>query len=200
MICNKNSEETYCKDLKTIYESGELSEDSTCANFAQVVDNGKTYQHNFYSLSAIIAVGYRINSHKAILFRKWAIRVPDAFTKQCYILDKSKLIGDQIWGDDYFEHLISEIQEIRASERRFYQKITGIYVTLCLQAFFAIDALPQIAFLSENALAYNICFWQSYVCGKKKVVFSGRRQLSEKTTKERNDYEEQQPDQCTPGS
>ncbi len=117
------------KHLKNIYESGELSEDSTCANFAQVADNGKTYQYKFYSLSAIIAVGYRINSGRATQFRQWATRVLDTFTKQGYVLDKSRLINGQIFDEDYFDHLISEIQEIRASERRFYQKITDIYAT-----------------------------------------------------------------------
>ena len=117
------------KHLKNIFESGELSVDSTCANFAQVADNGKTYQYKFYSLAAIIAVGYRINSGRAMQFRQWATKVLDTFTKQGYVLDKSRLINGQIFDEDYFEHLISEIQEIRASERRFYQKITDIYAT-----------------------------------------------------------------------
>ena len=117
------------KHLKKIYESGELLEDSTCVNFAQVADNGKTYQYKFYSLAAIIAVGYRINSGRATQFRQWATRVLDTFTKQGYVLDKNRLINGQIFDEDYFEHLISEIQEIRASERRFYQKITDIYST-----------------------------------------------------------------------
>lgn len=110
------------KHLKNVYESGELSEDATCANFAQVADNGKTYHYKFYSLPAIIAVGYRINSGRATQFRQWATKVLDTFTKQGYVLDKSRLINGQIFDEDYFDHLISEIQEIRASERRFYQK------------------------------------------------------------------------------
>ena len=117
------------KHLKNIFESRELLEESTCANFAQVADNGKTYQYKFYSLSAIIAVGYRTNSVRATQFRQWATKVLDTFTKQGYVLDKERLINGQIFDEDYFEHLISEIQEIRASERRFYQKITDIYAT-----------------------------------------------------------------------
>ena len=117
------------KHLKNIFETGELDENSTCANFAQVADNGKTYQYKFYSLSAIIAVGYRTNSERALQFRQWATKVLDTFTKQGYVLDKNRLINVQIFDEDYFEHLISEIQEIRASERRFYQKITDIYST-----------------------------------------------------------------------
>ena len=117
------------KHLKNIFESKELLEESTCANFAQVADNGRTYQYKFYSLSAIIAVGYRTNSARATQFRQWATKVIDTFTKQGYVLDKERLINGQIFDEDYFEHLISEIQEIRASERRFYQKITDIYAT-----------------------------------------------------------------------
>ena len=70
------------KHLKKIYASGELSEDSTCAYFAQVADNGKTYRYKFYSLSAIIAVGYRVNSDRATQFRQWATKVLDTFTKR----------------------------------------------------------------------------------------------------------------------
>ncbi len=117
------------KHLKAVFESGELPEDSTCAKFAQVADNGRTYQYKFYSLPAIIAVGYRINSDRATQFRQWATKVLDTFAKQGYVLDKSRLINGQIFDEDYFDHLISEIQEIRASERRFYQKITDIYAT-----------------------------------------------------------------------
>ena len=74
-------------------------------------------------------MGYRINSERATQFRTWATKVLDTFTKQGYVLDKSRLINGQIFDEDYFEHLIAEIQEIRASERRFYQKITDIYAT-----------------------------------------------------------------------
>lgn len=117
------------KHLKNIFKEKELDENATCAIFAQVADNGKTYQYKFYSLAAIIAVGYRTNSERATQFRSWATKVIDTFTKQGYVLDKSRLINGQIFDEDYFEHLISEIQEIRASERRFYQKITDIYAT-----------------------------------------------------------------------
>lgn len=117
------------KHFKNIFETDELDENLVCAKFAQTADDGKTYKYKFYSLSAIIAVGYRINSQRATQFRQWATKVLETFTKQGYVLDKSRLINGQIFDEDYFEHLISEIQEIRASERRFYQKITDIYAT-----------------------------------------------------------------------
>lgn len=117
------------KHLNNIFKDGELDENSTCANFAQVADNGKKYNYKFYSLAAIIAVGYRTNSERATQFRTWATKVLDTFTKQGYVLDKDRLINGQIFDEDYFDHLVAEIQEIRASERRFYQKITDIYAT-----------------------------------------------------------------------
>ena len=117
------------KHLKNIFQDGELTEEATRAKFAQVADNGKTYQYNFYALPAIIAVGYRTNSFRAVQFRQWATKVLETFTKQGYVLDKERLTNGQIFNESYFDHLISEIQEIRASERRFYQKITDIYAT-----------------------------------------------------------------------
>ena len=117
------------KHLKNIFEGGELDGNTVCAKFAHTADDGKTYRYKFYALSAIVAVGYRVNSQRATQFRQWATKVLDTFAKQGYILDKNRLINGQIFDEDYFEHLISEIQEIRASERRFYQKITDIYAT-----------------------------------------------------------------------
>ena len=117
------------KHLKNIFGSSELQQDSVCAKFAHTADDGKTYRYKFYALSAIIAVGYRVNSGRATEFRQWATKVLSTFTRQGYVLDKDRLINGQIFDEDYFDHLISEIQEIRASERRFYQKITDIYAT-----------------------------------------------------------------------
>ena len=117
------------KHLKNLFREGELYEESVCAKFAQTADDGKTYNYKFYSLAAIIAVGYRTNSVRATQFRIWATKVLNTFTKQGYVLDKERLINGQIFNEDYFDHLIAEIQEIRASERRFYQKRTDIYAT-----------------------------------------------------------------------
>ncbi len=84
------------KHLKKIFADEELNENSTCAKFAQVADNGKTYQYKFYALSAIIAVGYKVNSQRAIQFRQWATKVLDTFAKQGYVLDKNRLITRSI--------------------------------------------------------------------------------------------------------
>ena len=81
------------KHLSNIFKEGELDGNSVCAKFAQTADDGKTYNYKFYSLAAIIAVGYRINSERATQFRTWATKVLDTFTKQGYVLDKSRLIN-----------------------------------------------------------------------------------------------------------
>lgn len=143
------------KHLRNIYGEGELDENSTCANFAQVADNGKIYHYKFYSLPAIIAVGYRTNSERATQFRQWATRVLDTFAKQGYVLDKERLINGQIFDEEYFDHLIAEIQEIRASERRFYQKITDIYSTA---ADYSVDSLTTKNFFAtvQNKMHYAV--------------------------------------------
>ena len=143
------------KHLKKIFSEGELSETSTCAKFAQVADNGKTYHYKFYSLAAIIAVGYRVNSQRATQFRQWATRVLDNFAKRGYVLDKDRLINGQIFSEDYFDHLLSEIQEIRASERRFYQKITDIYATA---VDYSLDSPTTRAFFAtvQNKMHYAV--------------------------------------------
>ena len=117
------------KHLKNVFADKEIDENSVCANFAQTADDGKTYNYKFYGLKAVIAVGYKVNSQAAVEFRQWATRVLDAFAKRGYVLDKQRLENGQIFDEAYFDHLVSEIQEIRASERKFYQKITDIYST-----------------------------------------------------------------------
>ena len=87
------------KHLRNIFAENELSESTTCAKFAQVADNGKTYHYKFYSLPAIIAVGYRTNSTRATQFRQWATKVLDTFTRQGYVLDKDRLINGQIFDE-----------------------------------------------------------------------------------------------------
>jgi hypothetical protein len=125
----QKSRSTIVEHLKNIFETGELDENSVCRKIRQTAEDGKNYNVNFYSLEAIIAVGYRADSQRAIEFRKWATGVLSEFSKKGYVLDKNRLINDQIFSKQYFDELVAEIQEIRASERKFYQKITDIYAT-----------------------------------------------------------------------
>ena len=118
--------------LKNVYESVELNEDATAEIFSVVQQEGTrevTRKIKFYNLDAIISVGYRINSVRATQFRQWATNILKTFAVQGYVLDKHRLENSQIFDEEYFEHLLDEIREIRASERKFYQKITDIYLT-----------------------------------------------------------------------
>lgn len=115
--------------LKNIFKSGELQEDSVTEKNSATASDGKTYQTKFYSLDAIISVGYRVNSIRATQFRQWCTYVIRQFSLRGYIIDKKRMENGSFIGEDYFEHLLSEIREIRMSERRFYQKLTDIYAT-----------------------------------------------------------------------
>jgi hypothetical protein len=120
------------KHLTNIYTEGELEKGATCAIFAQVQTEGNrtvSRQTDFYNLDAIISVGYRVNSQRATQFRQWATSVLRDYAIRGYVLDKKRMENGAFLGEDYFEHLLAEIREIRLSERRFYQKITDIYAT-----------------------------------------------------------------------
>jgi hypothetical protein len=119
------------KHLKNIFESGELSREATISKMEIVRgEGGRSVARGveFYNLDAIIAVGYRVNSHQATQFRIWATRTLREFIVKGFVLDDERLKqGKHVFGKDYFDELLERIREIRASERRFYQKITDIY-------------------------------------------------------------------------
>ena len=120
---------TINEHLKNIFEDGEVNENSVIRKFRITASDGKSYYTNFYNLDAIISVGYRVNSVRATQFRQWATGVLKEFAIKGYVLDKKRLENGSFLGEDYFEHLLEEIREIRLSERRFYQKITDTYAT-----------------------------------------------------------------------
>jgi len=117
--------------LKEIYKSGELEEETTARKFRAVQTEGErevARNLDFYNLDAVISVGYRVNSYQATQFRVWATRTLKEFIIKGFVLDDERLKqGNQVFGKDYFDELLQRIREIRASERRFYQKITDIY-------------------------------------------------------------------------
>jgi hypothetical protein len=114
--------------LREIFTSGELKEVSVVRKLLITAADGKNYDTNFYNLDAIISVGYRVNSYQATQFRKWATTVLRSYLIKGFALDDDRLKqGKQLFGKDYFDELLERIREIRASERRFYQKITDIY-------------------------------------------------------------------------
>ncbi|WLE99189.1 MAG: virulence RhuM family protein [Candidatus Electrothrix communis] len=116
--------------LKKIFNDSELEENSVIQNFRITATDGKNYNTKHYNLAAIIAVGYKVNSERAVQFRKWATTVIKEFTIKGYTMDDERLkSGGSILSDQYFEEQLERIREIRLSERKFYQKITDIYAT-----------------------------------------------------------------------
>jgi hypothetical protein len=116
--------------LKKIFSDSELEEGSVIQNFRITAADGKNYNTQHYNLSAIIAVGYKVNSERAVQFRKWATTIIESFTIKGFAMDDERLKNDgSILTKQYFEEQLQRVREIRLSERKFYQKITDIYAT-----------------------------------------------------------------------
>jgi hypothetical protein len=144
--------------LKEIFKSGELDENSTIRKFLIVQKEGKrevSREIEFYSLDAIIAVGYRVNSHRATQFRIWATHTLKEFIIKGFVMDDNRLKQGKKFGRDYFDELLERIRDIRTSERRFYQKITDIYA---LAADYSKDAVVTKDFFAavQNKLHWAI--------------------------------------------
>ena len=116
--------------LKKVFADSELEADSVIQNFRITAVDGKTYNTQHYKLAAIIAVGYKVNSERAVQFRKWATGIIESFTIKGYAMDDERLKrGGSVLTQQYFEEQLARVREIRLSERKFYQKITDIYAT-----------------------------------------------------------------------
>ena len=118
--------------LKEVFKSGELEENSVIRKILITAADGKNYNTQFYNLDAVIAVGYRVNSVQATKFRIWATKTLKEFIIKGFVLDDEKLKQGKRFGQDYFTELLERIREIRASERRFYQKLTDIFAECSL--------------------------------------------------------------------
>ena len=141
--------------LKNIFKDNELDENSVAEDFSVTASDGKNYKTKHYNLDAIIATGYRVNSHRATQFRQWATSVLRDFAIRGYVIDKERLKNGAFLSKTYFENLLAEIREIRASERNFYQKITDIYSTA--MDYKTDDAVTQTFFASvQNKLHFAI--------------------------------------------
>ena len=117
------------KHLKNIFFGNELQEDSVRAIFAHTAEDGKDYQTKFYSLEAIIAVGYRVNSERGTQFRQWAISILQQYIHKGFAMDNDRFKYGSRFSTRFFDDLLEEIRDIRSSERMLYQKITDIYAT-----------------------------------------------------------------------
>jgi hypothetical protein len=138
------------KHLKNIFEEGELKESSVISILETTAADGKIYPTQYYNLDAVIAVGYRVNSMQATQFRIWATQTLREFIVKGFVLDSERLKNGTPFGKDYFDDLLEAIREIRASERRFYQKITDIYAQCSAdydpKSVFPTIRLPKPAF------------------------------------------------------
>lgn len=120
------------KHLKNIFEEGELVADSVISKMETTAADGKNYTTTYYSLDAIIAVGYRVSSLKATRFRQWATKILNEYIKKGFAMDDERLKqGTAVFGKDYFRELLERVRSIRASERRIWQQITDIYAECC---------------------------------------------------------------------
>ena len=116
------------KHLKNIFDEGELAADSVISKMETTAADGKNYTTTFYSLDAIIAVGYRVSSLKATRFRQWATKILNEYIKKGFAMDDERLKqGTAVFGKDYFRELLERVRSIRATERRIWQQITDIY-------------------------------------------------------------------------
>jgi hypothetical protein len=147
---------TVSEHFQTILSSGELQEDSVIRKIRNTATDGKSYLTNFYHLDAIIAVGYRVNSLRATQFRIWATQTLREFIIKGFVLDDERLKLNKRFGLDYFEELLERIREIRASERRFYLKITDIYEQCSIDYSPNADISKQFFTTVQNKLHWAI--------------------------------------------
>nr|WP_129734514.1 virulence RhuM family protein [Parabacteroides goldsteinii] len=115
--------------LKNIFNDNELDPDAVTEEFSVTASDGKNYRTKHYNLDAIIAVGYRINTKRATAFRQWATSILRDYAIRGYVIDRERMKNGTFFNQNYFNNLLEEVREIRASERLFYQKITDIYTT-----------------------------------------------------------------------
>ena len=162
-LSQKKIAELFDKDVRTvnehlnrIFQEGELNKDSVIRNFRITASDGKAYDTQHYNLDAIIAVGYRANSQRATKFRIWATNTLKEYIVKGFVLDDARLKQGKRFGQDYFEELLERIREIRASERRFYEKITDIYKE-CSRDYDASDDVTRLFYKTvQNKLHWAI--------------------------------------------
>jgi len=162
-LSQKKIAELFDKDVRTVNEhlnriftEGELDRNSVIRNFRITASDGKSYDTQHYNLDVIIAVGYRANSQRATKFRIWATNTLKEYIIKGFVLDDARLKQGKRFGQDYFEELLERIREIRASERRFYEKITDIYKE-CSRDYDANDEVTRLFYKTvQNKLHWAI--------------------------------------------
>ena len=145
------------KHLKNIFEEGELQMDSVISKMETTAADNKNYLTAFYSLDAIIAVGYRVNSMKATRFRQWATKILNEYIRKGFVLDDDRLKnGTKVFGKDYFRELLERVRSIRASERRIWQQITDIYAECSVDYDRSSPTTKEFYAMVQNRFHYAI--------------------------------------------
>ena len=145
------------KHINNIFESGELLENSVVSIMETTAPDGKNYKTKFYNLDAIIAIGYRVNSHRATQFRIWATKILQEYIIKGYIMDVERLKNPQtIFGEDYFKEQLEKIRDIRSSERRLYQQITDIYAECSIDYEYNSEPTKKFFATVQNKLHWAI--------------------------------------------
>lgn len=144
------------KHLKNIFEEGELQALSVVSKMETTASDGKKYLVSYYNLDAIIAVGYRVNSRQATQFRIWATQTLREYITKGFVLDDERLKNGRPFGKDYFDELLEQIREIRASERRAYQKITDLFEQCCADYSASSDEAKLFFAFVQNKLHYAV--------------------------------------------
>ncbi len=151
------SKSTVSEHISNVFKEGELDENQVVRKFRTTADDGKEYEVSYYNLDVIISVGYRIKSQRGTQFRIWATKTLKEFIIKGFVLDDKRLKqSGQVFGKDYFEELLERIREIRASERRFYQKITDIYAQCSIDYDFKSDLTLNFYKTIQNKLHWAI--------------------------------------------
>jgi len=152
----QSSKANVSEHIKHIFAEGELEENSVVRNFRTTAADGKKYNVKHYKLDVIISVGYRIKSQKGTQFRIWATKSLREFIIKGFLLDDQRLKNGVHFGKDYFDELLERIREIRASERRFYQKITDIYAQCSIDYDKSSDITKRFYATVQNKLHWAI--------------------------------------------
>jgi hypothetical protein len=151
------SKSTVSEHISNVFKEGELNENQVVRKFRTTADDGKDYEVSYYNLDVIISVGYRIKSQRGTQFRIWATNTLKEYIIKGFVLDDKRLKqGNQTFGKDYFEELLERIREIRASERRFYQKITDIYAQCSIDYDAQAELTQQFYKTVQNKLHWAI--------------------------------------------
>jgi hypothetical protein len=143
---------------KNIYKEGELDESATCKKYLQVQNEGGRSvkrEIKFFNLDMILAVGYRVRSHRGIQFRNWATEILSEYMQKGFVINDARLKNPKLFGDDYFDELIERIRDIRASEKRFYQKIRDIYA-LSVDYDSKLESTKDFFASAQNKLHYAV--------------------------------------------